>query len=157
VKLAELYRGILRACGATTHALADEIRLCDAYLHVEKVRFGDRLEVKIDLTRSVDPKTPVPVLILQPFVENAVKHGVAPKIAGGTVSLLVRREGDTLRATIEDDGVGLGGSPVQGAGRALANCRERLARSFNHAGRVELAARDGGTRVTVEMPVGASP
>jgi two-component sensor histidine kinase len=154
VKLADLYRGVLRASGSATHPLADELRLCDAYLHVEKARFGDRLAVSIDVASNVEPKTPVPVLILQPFIENAVKHGVAPKTAGGTVSLRLERDGDLLRATVDDDGVGLGSSPAKGAGRALANCRERLALGFGDRGRVELVARpEGGTRVTVEMPL----
>ena len=154
IQLAALYRGVLRASGAASHSLADELRLCEAYLHVERARFGDRLDVRVDVDAALDiGAVKVPVLLLQPFVENAVKHGLSGRARGGVLRLAVHGEGPRVRATIEDDGVGLGGSPERGAGRAVANCEERLRLTFGRDARLEIAAREGGgTRVVITVP-----
>ena len=155
IQLSALYRGVLRASGAASHSLADELRLCEAYLHVERARFGDRLDVRVDVDAALDTgAVKVPVLLLQPFVENAVKHGLSARTRGGVLWLAVQGEGQRVRATIEDDGVGLGGSPEQGAGRAVANCEERLRLTFGGEARLEISAREGGgTRVVITVPL----
>lgn len=154
VQLSALYRGILRSCRTTTHTLADELSLCRAYLDVERARFGDRLRVETHVDDDVDRRTTVPVLLLQPFVENAVKHGIAPRAKGGTVRLSIAQRDDQLVASVVDDGVGLGASRDVGAGRAILNCRERLSLAYGDAARVELApCTSGGTSVSVSLPL----
>lgn len=154
--LADVYRGVLRASGAATHSLAAELRLCEAYLRVECARYGERLQVSFAVAGGIDPEAVhVPVLLLQPLVENAVRHGIAPRASGGRVVVRVEQAGGAggLALFVEDDGVGLGRSDVVGNGRALLNCRERLRLAYGEAGRLDVTARaDGGTRAHVSLP-----
>jgi two-component sensor histidine kinase len=154
LELAEVYRGILRSSGAKTHPLADELRLCEAYLRVERARFGDRLSVVVDVEDGALAREPhVPVLIVQPLVENAIKHGVAARASGGTVAVRVRGDGDAIDVVVEDDGIGFGKSETRGNGRALANCEERLRLAYGKAASLHVAARDtGGTRAHLRLP-----
>jgi two-component sensor histidine kinase len=153
IELAGLYRGILRACGSATHSLSDELRLCEAYLRVEKARFGQRLAARHAIDDALDTSLHVPVLLLQPFVENAVKHGLSQRARGGAVSIGARRSKGGIALVVEDDGVGLGASRERGAGRALANCHERLRLAYGGRAGIELAERPGGgTRVTIQLP-----
>ncbi|HEY8073368.1 MAG TPA: histidine kinase, partial [Labilithrix sp.] len=156
LELAEVYRGILRVSGAKTHTLAEELRLCEAYLRVERARFGDRLAIVLDVdAHALDRGPDVPVLVVQPLVENAIKHGLSPRASGGTVSLRVRvrGEGDAVDVLVEDDGVGLGASPSKGNGRALANCAERLRLAYGGEASLDVAANEGGgTRARLRLP-----
>ncbi|MFO0676976.1 MAG: histidine kinase [Polyangiaceae bacterium] len=155
VRLSELYRGVLRSSGATKHAIADELRTCEAYLAVEKARFGDRLVVHVDVAEDVDvARTQIPVLLLQPFVENAVKHGFASVARAGRIELVLRVDADRVVVTIADDGVGMGNAPNRGAGRAMANARERLALTYGDRGSLVIdSPPSGGTCVTLAFPV----
>ncbi|MET0592970.1 MAG: histidine kinase [Polyangiaceae bacterium] len=157
VQLADLYRGVLRSAGSSTHPLEDELRLCDAYLQVEHARFGDRLVRELDIDPSINTRAiQVPVLVLQPFVENAVKHGFSQRARGGKVRLEVRMNGQHLDITVDDDGVGFGESPERGTGKAIANCKERLSLTYGaRAGLVVGAREGGGTRVVVSLPMGS--
>ena len=154
VQLAELYRAVLRgANGAALHSLADELRLCDAYLEVERARFGDRLVVMREIDDRVDTtKIMVPRLVLQPLIENAVKHGIGSRKEGGRVRLFVEKRDDGAAFGVEDDGVGLGGSTHVGNGRSVKNGRERLRLAFGERAAlvVESLAR-GGVRSAVVM------
>jgi two-component sensor histidine kinase len=153
LQLADLYRGVLRSSGAAFHPLADELTLCSAYLDIEQARFGDRRRVDVAIDDAVDRQAPVPILLVQPLVENAVKHGIAPRARGGKVSVDVRNEAERLVVTVEDDGVGLGGGSAAGTGKGLGNARERLRLTYGDAARLDVAARaDGGTRVVVSLP-----
>jgi len=154
LELAEVYRGVLRAAGGATHSLADELRLCQAYLRVESARYGERLTVTFSADESVDPKSIlVPMLILQPLVENAVKHGIAPRARGGTVTVRVIAEANGLAVVVEDDGIGFGKSVVAGNGRALANCKERLRLTYGEGATLDIGARvEGGTRARLSLP-----
>ena len=158
LQLAEVYRGVLRAASGATHSLADELRLCEAYLRVESARYGDRLDVTFSVDESVDAKTiQVPMLLLQPLVENAVKHGIAPRASGGKIAIRVLREDSRFAVMIEDDGVGLGKSEVAGNGRALANCKERLRLTYGEGASLDVARRaEGGTRAHVSLPTTVS-
>lgn len=158
LQLADLYRGVLRTSGAATHALADEIALCDAYLKIEQARFGARLSVDIAIAPDLDPSTlDVPVLVVQPFVENAVKHGISPRAKGGHIALRVDRHANRLRIAVEDDGVGFGQSTYRGNGKAIANCEERLRLAFTTNASVDVGVRpEGGTRVLISLPIGGT-
>ena len=155
LELAEVYRGVLRAASGATHSLADELRLCQAYLRVESARYGERLVVTFAVDDAVDAKDIlVPMLLLQPLVENAVKHGIAPRASGGTVAVRVVSEGKGLAVVmVEDDGIGLGKSEATGNGRALANCKERLRLTYGEGATLDIASRsEGGTRVRLALP-----
>jgi two-component sensor histidine kinase len=154
LQLADLYRGVLRSVGASTHPLADEVRLCEAYLQVEHARFADRLRHDIDVDPSIDvDSVRVPVLVLQPFVENAVKHGFSTRARGGTVRIEIRMRGGQITMLVEDDGVGFGHATTAGTGKAIANCKARLELAYGKGASVEVTKRDeGGTRALVSLP-----
>jgi len=155
VQLSELYRGVLRSARSATHRLADELRLCDAYLRIEHARFGQRLVGEIAVDPAIDTEAIlVPVLVLQPFVENAVQHGFSQRARGGKVRVDLRMNGPRLDIVIEDDGVGFGKSSRAGAGKAISNCRERLALAYDDRARLEIGPRaEGGARVVLSLPV----
>lgn len=166
LQLSELYRGVLQSSGATTHSLRAELGLCHAYLAIEQARFGDRLSVDVQVDPGMDTGAiDVPVLLLQPFVENAVKHGISPRAQGGRIRLGVRLEDagvgtephhgrSCVIVSIDDDGVGLGNSRHEGAGKAMSNCKDRLTLTYGEAAHLEIAAASGGgTRVKITMPL----
>jgi two-component sensor histidine kinase len=157
LQLSELYRGVLRSARAATHPLSEELRLCEAYLRIEHARFGQRLAGEIVVDPSIDVDAiRVPVLVLQPFVENAVQHGLSQRREGGKVSVELRLQDARLDIVIEDDGVGFGRSMRAGAGKAISNCRERLALSYGDRARLELGhGTSGGARVVVSLPLGS--
>jgi LytS/YehU family sensor histidine kinase len=157
VKLSSLFQAILEATRKTNHPLKKELEFCRDYLDIEKTRFGARLTTKIKVDSKVDADAAlIPVLILQPLVENAVKHGISSKAAGGHVWITAAMRGTQLVLSVEDDGVGFGNSPYAGSGTALENCRKRLELEFGPEGKMEIGPRDeGGTKVLLFMPVTA--
>jgi signal transduction histidine kinase len=155
VKLSTLFQGILEATRKTGHSLQKELEFCMDYLSIEKARFGPRLVSEIEIEKGLDPAgVQVPVLLLQPLVENAVKHGLSSRASGGKVWIKAAIRADRLEIKVEDDGVGFGNSPYAGSGTALDNCRKRLELGFGKEGKMEIAAREeGGTRILLSMPV----
>ena len=153
VKLAEFLRETLRPGRATTVSLVEELSLVQKYLAVEKARFGGRLQVEQELSREAE-SCGVPPLVLQPLVENAVRHGIAGLLEGGVVRILARRTGDRLRVTVENPVAGEGREgPGEGVG--LANVRGRLAAAYGDDASV-VAGKDGGTyRVELTWPARA--
>jgi len=134
--------------------LVREIELLDRYLAIEQTRLGARLRI----VREIDPAAAaalVPTFLLQPLAENAIRHGLEPRLAPGTLTISARREGANLRLAVTDDGVGLGAAAAGTArhGIGLANSEERL-RTL-HQGRAHLALLSppaGGVRVEVVLP-----
>lgn len=130
--------------------LGEELALVERYLGIEQVRFGDRLRVE----RAVEPEAAschVPPLLLQPLVENAIKHGVAARVEGGRVHLAARRADGTLTLMVEND-VDEDTASRPGEGVGLENVRRRLRALAGRDARLE-AARDGGHfRVTLALP-----
>jgi signal transduction histidine kinase len=159
VQLADLYRGVLLAAGSSTHPLEDELRICTSYLQIEHARFGDRLLHEVDVDHAIDVRAMrVPVLILQPIVENAVKHGVSKRVQGGMIRVLIRLAGPDVILLVDDDGVGVGHSTDAGAGKGLANCRERLLLTYGERASLDVGPRAGrGTRVVVRLPSAGEP
>lgn len=155
LELSDLYRGVLRTSGKPMQTLHEELALCKAYLNIEQARFGDRLIVNWHVAPDIDARSiQVPALILQPFVENAVKHGLSPLARGGRIDVSVLRKGQELEIRILDDGIGFGQSPHHGAGKAMANCKDRL--RLTYGDRASLAIGDApgsGTRVVLTVPV----
>ncbi len=145
LRLAELYRGVLAATTRNTHSLDAELKLCEAYLRVEQARFGDRLGVVVDVADDLRrDDVQVPVLVLQPLVENAVKHGLSPRTAPGTVAIRGHRDGAALELRVEDDGVGLDAPGAAGAGVGIENTRRRLRLCYAEGASLVLAAAPGG-------------
>ncbi|MFI5372493.1 MAG: sensor histidine kinase [Candidatus Eisenbacteria bacterium] len=130
--------------------LDDELALVDRYLDIERVRFGERCKVTRDIA-SDTRACRVPPLLLQPLVENAIKHGVAARVEGGTVHLAARRTGGTLHLVVENDvDEDIATRPGEGVG--LENVRRRLRALAGRDARLETERRDGLFRVTLALP-----
>lgn len=151
-QLGDLLRMTMSGDGRQEVPLSRELALVGAYLEIERTRYQDRLSVKNQVEPDVLDAM-VPTLLLQPLVENAVRHGLSPRVAPGTVTLAARRVGDRLRLTVRDDGRGL---PPPGERRervGVGNTRSRLRQAYGEAHRFELAdAPGGGTLVLIEIP-----
>jgi signal transduction histidine kinase len=158
-RLADVFRHALTASSREHTRLADELEFLRSWLAIERVRFGDRLRVVEDIEPGLDD-VPVPGLLFQPLIENAVRYAVAPRAEGGTVSLRVRRDpsGETLTAEIADDGPGFApGVRPSGHGVGLESVRERLRLGGSgHAFALE-STPGGGTRVRVTLPIAPIP
>ncbi|MBS1813813.1 MAG: histidine kinase [Acidobacteria bacterium] len=162
VKLANFLRTVLEHRESFV-PFEDELAFTDDYLGIEVVRFGEKLHV----VKEIAPETlslVVPSMILQPLIENGIKHGLEPRISGGTITLRSRLSGDRLIVEVEDDGVGLAperdvtmptsGLVRKGMGIGMRNVRERLEVLYGDAAQMDVSSRPGrGTRITLEMPV----
>lgn len=150
--LADLLRLTLETSGERELALSRELRLVEAYLAIMQARFDDRVRSVVDVAPEVREAL-VPAFILQPLVENAVKHGLEPLTRGGCVWVRARREGDRLVLEVEDDGAGLVGTEPRREGIGLGNTRARLtALHGERAALVLSAAGERGCVVKLEMP-----
>lgn len=135
--------------------LEQEMALLDHYLAIQAIRFGDRLTITLDIPSGVRQAL-VPSLVMQPLVENAIRHGLAPRATGGTITVTARRVGDRLDLRVCDDGIGLppGWALDPGQGLGLPVTRERVA-GFHPAGTgsLRVAPRTGGgTEVALSLP-----
>ena len=135
--------------------LREEISFIDDYLAIELVRFGDKLRFEKDIdNRALDML--VPTMILQPIVENSIKHGLANKIEGGTISLRVWLDGPRLCIMIGDDGLGIPESKLATLferGIGVSNVEERLRVLFGNAYQIRVDSELGaGTRTVIEIP-----
>ena len=155
-QLGDFLRLTLENSGAQEVLLQQELEFLKCYLEIERIRFCDRLSIDID----ADPQAlrcQVPNLILQPIVENAIRHGIAPRSAAGRIEVSARRSNGMLRLQVKDNGPGLtmdlllNKGSNQGIG--MANTRERLDQLFGDKHRFELSNDpEGGLIVTIEMP-----
>lgn len=153
-RLGDFLRLTLERPEHQTVSLDEELEFLRRYLEIEQVRFQDRLTVRFD----IEPATleaQVPHLILQPVIENAIRHGVAPRAAPGHIEVAARRVDGTLRLSVRDDGPGLDPKYPQGesTGVGLLNVRSRLARLYGGAYDFEVAdAPGGGVAVLLAIP-----
>ena len=160
IKLATILRRLLNS-GDSFVPLREELEFIDNYLDIEVVRFGrDKLQVVKDLDPpSLDMM--VPSMLLQPLVENSLKHGLAPKIEGGSIFIRSRLSESKLVIEVEDDGVGMGAaqllekpSGLGGTGIGMANVAERLKVLYGDTARMTIDSRHGkGTMVRLRLPV----
>lgn len=153
-RLSELLRLSIENRDTQEVPLRRELKFLDIYLEIEQLRFSDRLQVR----RRLEPESMealVPALLLQPLVENAIRHGISPKVEGGTVEIVGRCDGQRLLLTIRDDGVGLDESRgSDGGGIGLRNTRERLERLYgSHQSLRVLSIPGGGVEVAIELPL----
>jgi signal transduction histidine kinase len=155
LRLAEMYRGLLSASRRREHPLENELDICRAYLDIERARFAERLQVSLEVAAGLDLRsTLVPVLILQPLVENAVTHGLSDRKRGGSLRIEVRSTRGELELEVIDDGVGLGNSSRRGSGLGVETTRQRLRLRYGNAAALELTkVASGGTRALLRLPL----
>jgi two-component system LytT family sensor kinase len=159
VKLANILRALLKDHDSYV-PFREELNFTEDYLGIEVVRFGTE---KLKVVKEIDPLTlelPVPSMLMQPLVENSIKHGLEPRIHGGTITLRSRLQDGRFIIEVEDDGVGMATSSQRspamrtGNGIGMRNVRERLEVLFSGAARFNVVSRPGrGTRVTLDMPI----
>ncbi len=148
--LGDFLRNTLSVSERERIRLADELALADRFLDIEKVRFGDRLQVERDVDQStLDCR--VPPLILQPLVENAVTHGIAGMLDGGAIRMAVSRENESLTIAIENP-CDPDTSASRRLGLGLDNVRRRLEVMFGTSARLATQAEPGRFRVQIELP-----
>ncbi len=155
-RLIAFLRATLSASRRDAHPLADEFRHLDDYLALMAIRMGQRLAVRLDLPAEL-ASLPVPPLLLQPLVENAIKHGLEPKVEGGRIEVSARRTAERLILCVRDTGVGLQATPAAGGSSfGLEQVRTRLATL--HGNRATLSLQpapddEGGALATLELPL----
>ena len=152
-RLSDLLRLTFDRSGTPRISLQEELEFLQKYLEIEQTRFNDRLSVRFE----IDPDTldaEVPRLILQPLVENAIKHGVSPKPGAGLVQISTKRQGDDLWIEVSDNGVGLsaGARARLRSGVGLSNTRDRLECLYGAAHRIEFSDDTRGLAVTLQFP-----
>jgi len=150
-------RSTLVASRADTHTLAQEFERLADYLALMAVRMGPRLRVTLDLPDALRG-VPIPPLLLQPLVENALTHGLEPEVEGGHIAVRARpsADGRSLQLQVADTGKGLHPTPATAAGTGfgLLQVRERLATAYGPEGTLTLAANHpAGTSATVQIPL----
>jgi two-component system LytT family sensor kinase len=155
--LGALLRRSMDCHGSTEITLAQELAMLDHYLAIQKLRFGDRIAIKID----AEPATlsaMVPSMLLQPLVENAIRHGIERRMSGGAIEISARVSGESLRIEVQDDGVGLPPNWRMEAstGLGLHVTRERLETLYSESGEhhfIISPRQGGGTLVTIQIPL----
>jgi two-component system sensor histidine kinase YesM len=131
----------------------DSVTWIREYMKLQNMRYNNRFTLQEEIQEEILPKKTL-TFILQPFVENAMYHGLEPKMGAGTISLKGWQEGETLVFTIEDDGVGIEDMDVLEQGYGVRNVRERIRLHYGEAYGVKVESKKGeGTRVTVTVPV----
>ena len=155
-RLSELLRLTLEQDGEQEVTLKEEMEILDRYLQIERIRFEDRLRVTV----SIDPaalEARVPNFSLQPLVENAIRHGIAPRPEGGSLEISAKRDEGMLRIRLCDDGPGLQPAGASGTRRregiGVANTRARLAQLYGNEQSFEMTnAPEGGLVVLMSVP-----
>ena len=152
--LADLYRYLLHH--PEDASVANEIEHARLYLGIQRARLGsERLIVQTSIDDSVR-NARIPALLLQPLVENAVQHGIAPKLGPGTITIRARNLGTRLRLEVEDESEGpLQTPPTVGSGMALQTLRKRLDKYYEGNAKLDLSPHNNGTLVTLDLPKGA--
>ena len=144
-------RSSLQRTRAEGGSLGDEVVLLTAYLDVLKIRMGERLAYSFEIPQEL-LGVEFPPMLLQPLVENAIRHGLEPKVAGGRVQVTATADGGLLKIRVADDGIGLVRAPGDGVG--LSNIRARLLALYGPlAGLVVISGAGGGVTATLELPM----
>lgn len=151
VRLSDLLRIALRSESTQEVSLKDELDFLRGYLEIEQVRFQDRLQVDFKVEKET-LETRVPNLILQPLVENAIKHGIAPRAGLGKILIETRRENGFVELSVTDNGEGLNDSAQNTNGIGLKNTRERLEKLYGQKQQFEIIEHEGGWQVKIRIP-----
>jgi LytS/YehU family sensor histidine kinase len=151
LNLADIFRYFLET-EKSFLPLEEELRIVRAYLEVERLRLGGKLRVEIDVTAEA-LNAPIPILSIQPLVENAVKHGIAPKPDGGVVRLQASIEAGALQIMVSDTGAGFAAQQSDGAGVGLDNVSRRLQLCYGAAAKLAIQTGRGGSSVSFAIPL----
>jgi LytS/YehU family sensor histidine kinase len=156
-RLSELLRSSLDSQNRAFIPLAQELAIAETYLEIERLRFSDRLQVRIDVPGETR-RALVPSFLLQPLLENAMRHGIAGQIEGGTVEIVARRLGETLSLQVQDDGAGARPDRPASTGIGLGNTRSRLERLYGADHTWRAGNRPGGGfEVEIAIPFRSEP
>jgi hypothetical protein len=158
VLFGDLLRQLLRNDAPQEVPLREELALLEIYLEIQRVRFGDRLQVGWEISDDVRDAL-VPQLVLQPLVENALQHGISRRTLAGRLDITAARRGDQLQLTVRDDGPGVAASFSLAAatGVGLRNTRERLRRLYGDRGDLDLTTTGARTTAAIELPIHVEP
>jgi len=150
--LGDMLRVTLRTGPSHAVSLAEEVAFTRRYLEMEQLRFGERLRVTFDIPPGLLVAA-VPLFVLQPFVENAIKHGILDRRRGGTIIIAATAVDERLHLSVHDDGVGLapGWSDADARGVGLVNARTRLLHLYGDAARLDVGAGPDGSGVAVDI------
>jgi len=150
--LASLFRYVLGTSHVQEVALEEELGFVDRYLDIERLRFQERLDVRFDVPAETR-KAMVPHFLLQPLVENAIRHGIAQQVGTGFVRIASRHEDAILRLIVEDNGVGPGADAGESRNSGLDITRRRLTQLHGGIAQLSIEARaEGGTTCMIELP-----
>lgn len=153
--LNEFLHAALAASRKERNSLADEFALLRDYLEILAIRMGKRLRYRLDLPDSL-ARAEMPPMLLQPLVENAIKHGLEPKIDGGEIAVRASAGGGRLVLEVTDTGLGLGAAATSGTGTGIAQVRERLAAVYGGSASLEFTGNPGGgVAATLRLPLPA--
>jgi signal transduction histidine kinase len=152
--LSDVLRATVNSANAHETTLAQELDFLTRYLEIERVRFGDRLRVTVDVPHELHDAL-VPTFLLQPFVENSLKHGILRERAGNEIRVSARAVNDALAITVADDGRGLPSASDSMAGVGIMNARSRLERMYGPTAQLSVrnAAPARGTVVDISLPL----
>jgi LytS/YehU family sensor histidine kinase len=153
-QLGDLLRASLRHTAQPLVTLGEELTFLDDFLAIESARFEGRLQVSVDADDDLLPRM-VPAFLLQPLVENAIRHGVGTRLSGGRVDVSIVAEGPALKIRVRDDGVGLPPewSFERDAGVGLRNVADRLEHIYGTPNLLKLGRiPTGGVEVQIEVP-----
>jgi len=148
-KLSELFRYTLQCTANSTVKLTEELEIVRSYLQIEKIRFGNRLEFKItsdDRLNDID----VPALLIQPLVENSIKHGISPEVHGGTIRVEAKYIDNECLISVTDSGKGFA-TEVEETGFGLKSIRERLKLLYGNKASLNVV-QDGSTHIHISIP-----
>jgi len=151
--LGDLLRASLQSEGKQEIPISDELAFLDHYLAIQKIRFGEKLQIHIRIEPDAQSAI-VPSLVLQPLVENAIRHGIGKRSRGGAITVSVRTQNSRLELKVVDDGIGLPGdwSPAH-EGVGLSVTRERIAALHPGNSKLDISGRlEGGTEVRIDLP-----
>ncbi len=156
-RLIGFLRATLSASRKPSHTLAEEFERLDEYLALMQVRMGPRLRIRLHLPRALRDCS-VPPLLLQPLVENAVRHGLEPKVGGGALSVIACAQGDHVCIQVQDDGLGLADAALAQGGFGLQQVQDRLDVTWAGAASFKLErVAGGGTLATLVLPHQTEP
>ena len=146
-------RQSLSASRSQAGTVKQEFDLLRHYLELLKIRMGDRLQFELDVTDDLG-STPLAPMLLQPIVENAIKHGLEPKVEGGRVQVTAKRDGAQMVLSVKDNGLGFSDhADSSGEGVGLSNLRERIAVLYDGHATLTVAEANPGTEITIRAPL----
>ena len=156
-RMSDLFRYTIDGSRRRSAPLREEMAMVRDYLDIEGIRLGDRLRYEVEVADGLD-EVPVPPLLLQPIVENAIRHGVSQRREGGSVEVTVTSADGNLLIRVADDGPGPGGSSHTGSGTSMRELRKRLRLSYEDRASLETQqGTDGGYEVLLRLPMESEP